>query len=173
MLTFITGGARSGKSALALRLAAGRGAPVVFVATATAGDDEMRDRIARHRAERPEDWTTVEEPVDLGGALTAAPAGSTVVVDCLSLWLFNVLHRDEEQIVADAVTHAALAHARSGDTIVVTNEVGSGIVPADPMTRRYRDLLGRVSAAWSLAADRAVLTVAGRVIELTHPDDLA
>src|SRR6185503_14956330 len=90
-LVLLLGGARSGKSRLAVRLARQRGGPVVFVATGEPGDDEMAERIARHRAERPPAWTTVEEPVALRDALAAAPDGATVVVDCLSLWVANLI----------------------------------------------------------------------------------
>lgn len=172
MLRLLTGGARSGKSSLAVRMAAARPDGVVYVATATAGDDEMAARIARHRAERPGGWETIEEPVDLRRPLAAAPSTATVIVDCLSLWLMNVLDHDDGQIEDDATVQAAAAAARGGLTIAVTNEVGSGIVPADPYTRRYRDLLGRVNALWSHAADEAYLVVAGRVVVLHAPGDV-
>src|ERR1700748_3009801 len=94
MLTFLLGGARSGKSSLALRLATAAGAPVVFVATGEAGDDEMAQRIARHQAERPAGWTTVEAPRNLLGALEATPADTCVIVDCLSLWVANVFESE-------------------------------------------------------------------------------
>lgn len=166
MLTVLVGGARSGKSALAVDLAARSGRPVVFVATATVGDEEMADRIARHRAERPADWTTVEEPLDLVAAFGRAGDDACVVVDCLSLWTMNAVDRSDGEVLALVGEQVARAHRRVGPTIVVGNEVGSGIVPGDPATRRYRDLLGRVNAAWARAADRAFLVVAGRVVPL-------
>lgn len=166
MLTVLVGGARSGKSALAVDLADRSGRPVVFVATATPGDEEMADRIARHRAERPEDWTTVEEPLDLVAAFDRAGDDACVVVDCLSLWTMNAVDRSDDEVLALVAEQVARAHRRVGPTIVVGNEVGSGIVPGDPATRRYRDLLGRVNAAWARAADRAFLVVAGRVVPL-------
>jgi adenosyl cobinamide kinase/adenosyl cobinamide phosphate guanylyltransferase len=163
-LVLLLGGARSGKSRLAVRLAAESGRPVVFVATGEAGDDEMADRIARHRDERPVEWTTVEEPIDLAGAIAAAPEGATLVVDCLSLWVANVFEtRDVEREAREA---AALAVART--TIAVTNEVGLGVVPATPLGRAYRDVLGRVNAIWAEAADEAYLVVAGRVLRLSE-----
>lgn len=166
MLTVLVGGARSGKSALAVDLADRSGRPVVFVATATPGDEEMADRIARHRAERPADWTTVEEPLDLVAAFDRAGDDACVVVDCLSLWTMNAIDRSDDEVLALVGEQVARAHRRVGPTIVVGNEVGSGIVPGDPATRRYRDLLGRVNAAWARAADQAVLVVAGRVVPL-------
>ena len=161
MLTVLLGGARSGKSALALRLAAETGRPVTFVATGEARDAEMAGRIAAHREERPADWSTVEEPVDLRGALERAAAGDTIVVDCLSLWVANLLERGLEPDDA-----AAVAAARSAPTIAVTNEVGLGIVPVTELGRAYRDLLGRVNAAWVELSDRALFVVAGRALEL-------
>ena len=157
MLTLLIGGARSGKSSLALELAAGE---VVFVATAEAGDAEMAARIDAHRAERPESWATVEAPRDLAGALRAAPADACVVVDCLTLWVANTMDEDA------AREAASVAASRRGDTIVVTNEVGMGIVPANELAREYRDLLGRVNALWADAADRVLLVVAGRTLEV-------
>jgi adenosylcobinamide kinase/adenosylcobinamide-phosphate guanylyltransferase len=157
-LVLYLGGARSGKSRLAVERAKASGAPVVFVATGEAGDDEMHDRIERHKAERPAAWTTIEEPIDLAGALTRAPVGATVVVDCLSLWVANG-GRGDEALQA--------ARSRVGLTLAVTNEVGMGIVPDNALARAYRDDLGRVNAAWAAAADEAWLVVAGRTLLLT------
>jgi len=163
-----TGGARSGKSSLALRCAAALVVPVVFVATGEAFDDEMRHRIALHRAERPPEWSTVEEPRELLAALEAVPAGSCVVVDCLSLWVSNLMLSDVEPAVieARAVEVAVVLAARSGPGVVVTNEVGSGIVPDNALARGYRDVLGRVNSAFSQRADDAFLAVMGRVVRL-------
>jgi adenosylcobinamide kinase/adenosylcobinamide-phosphate guanylyltransferase len=171
-LTLLLGGARSGKSALAIRLAVGTGAQVTFVATGAPGDDEMTARIERHRAERPEGWTTVEERAALTAALARLPGDECAVVDCLTLWLANVLERPDAEILDEAARAAAAASARPGATIVVSNEVGSGIVPADPATRRYRDLLGRVNATWASAASTAYLVVAGLALPLTPLDTL-
>lgn len=167
-LTLLLGGARSGKSALALRRASRSGAPVVFVATGEAGDDEMAARIARHRAERPPQWTTVEEPVQLAGALAACPTQACVVVDCLSLWVANVMGRDvgDREIERLAGEAAALAAGRRAATIAVSNEVGMGVVPEHRLGRRYRDVLGRVNALWAVAASEALLVVAGRTLRL-------
>jgi adenosyl cobinamide kinase/adenosyl cobinamide phosphate guanylyltransferase len=166
-LLVLLGGARSGKSTLAIRLAVESEAPVTFVATGEARDAEMAARIDQHRLERPGGWTTVEEPLDLLGSVRRARAG-TLVVDCLSLWAANALEHglDVEGHGADA---AGAAAGRAGLTIAVTNEVGLGVVPATALGRRYRDVLGRVNAAWVAAAERALLVVAGRVLELKEP----
>jgi adenosylcobinamide kinase / adenosylcobinamide-phosphate guanylyltransferase len=156
-LVLFLGGARSGKSRLAAERAADGGAPVVFVATGEAGDDEMAERIARHKGERPPEWRTVEEPLELERALRDVPDGATAVVDCLSLWVANVGE-------PPAVAHVAAA--RPGLTIAVSNEVGLGIVPANALARRYRDTLGRVNTEWAAAADEAYLVVAGRALRL-------
>jgi adenosylcobinamide kinase / adenosylcobinamide-phosphate guanylyltransferase len=163
-LVLLIGGARSGKSRLAVERAARAGLPVVFVATGEAGDDEMAARIAQHRRERPPEWTTVEEPAELARAIAAAPGADVLVVDCLSLWVANVFERIA---VEDAAAEAArLAAARPGPTIAVTNEVGLGIVPDNELARRYRDALGRVNAIWAAAAGEAYFVVAGRALRL-------
>jgi adenosylcobinamide kinase / adenosylcobinamide-phosphate guanylyltransferase len=163
-LVLLIGGARSGKSSLAVERAAREGLPVVFVATGEAGDDEMAARIAQHRRERPPEWTTVEEPAELALAVAAAPGADVLIIDCLSLWVANVFERIA---VEDAAAEAArLAAARPGLTIAVTNEVGLGIVPDNELARRYRDVLGRVNAIWAAAADEAYFVVAGRALRL-------
>ncbi len=163
-----TGGARSGKSSLALRCAAACAVPVVFVATGEAFDDEMRHRISLHKAERPSEWVTVEEPRELLSAVEAVPAESCVVIDCLSLWVSNLMLSDVESTVIEARALAVVGvlAARPGPGVVVTNEVGSGIVPDNALARGYRDVLGRVNAIFSLRADNAYLAVMGRVIHL-------
>ena len=157
-LVLYLGGARSGKSRLAVERAQASGGPVVFVATGAAGDEEMRDRLQRHQAERPAEWGTIEEPLDLAGALARVPGGATALVDCLSLWVANGGSGDEALEVA---------RTRDGLTLAVTNEVGMGIVPDNALARAYRDDLGRVNAAWAAAADEAWLVVAGRTLRLT------
>ncbi|MGH9177815.1 MAG: bifunctional adenosylcobinamide kinase/adenosylcobinamide-phosphate guanylyltransferase [Acidimicrobiales bacterium] len=172
-LTVVLGGARSGKSALAVRTATAQARPVAFIATAEPGDEEMAARIAAHRAERPFGWRTVEAPVDLDGALRDCPPGAFVIVDCLTLWVSNLVGQGRDGgVVAEAVRAAATAAGRAGPTVVVSNEVGSGIVPADAGTRRYRDLLGEVNAAFVAAAGRAVLMVAGRALPLSPAEGL-
>ena len=170
-LTLLLGGARSGKSALAERLAARSTGPVTVVATAQARDAEMAERIRRHRGQRPAGWRTVEEPFDLETALAEVPAGTYVLVDCLTLWVWNLVEQGltDEQVGRRARAASATAAARPGPTVVVSNEVGSGIVPADALSRRYRDLLGQVNAAWAAAADQTLLLVAGRALPLADP----
>ena len=179
---FVTGGARSGKSTFAEHLARDSGSPVVYLATMEAGDEELRDRIQRHRARRPASWTTIEEPLALADALASAPAETCVLVDCLSLWVTNrLMQLGTEEPTLDAVEalEAALdaevdailgaARDRSGDTIIVTNEVGAGLVPPYPLGRVYRDVLGRVNQHVSRKADRAWLLISGRPLELPPP----
>lgn len=161
-LTFLLGGARSGKSSLAIELASSWGGPVTVIATGEAGDDEMAARIEAHRAERPAGWTTVEEPVDLASALELAPADAAVIVDCVSLWVANVFDLDVEALNERAVA-AARQRARA---IVISNEVGLGVVPVSELGRRYRDVLGRVNAKWAAAADEAAFVVAGKMLRL-------
>jgi len=166
--TFLVGGARSGKSTLALRLARKSRRPVVFVATSEPRDEEMVERIERHRRERSPDWATVEAPLDLAGALGAAPEEACLVLDCLTLWTSNALEAGwSDSAVARAAEEVArLAAARISPTVVVSNEVGLGVVPDTPLGRRYRDLHGRVNAIFAEAAERACLVVAGRILEL-------
>jgi adenosylcobinamide kinase/adenosylcobinamide-phosphate guanylyltransferase len=167
---------RSGKSARALALAHDRsgGKPVLFVATAQALDDEMATRIAVHRGERPAHWLTLEEPQDLANALRArlkadADRPALVVVDCLTLWVSNILLAVDEDTDAEAMladrTRALLEvfwlHHATTPTIVVTNEVGLGVVPATSLGRRYRDALGRVNQIVAAAADEVILLVSG------------
>ena len=167
-LTLLLGGARSGKSTLALRRARACGGQILFVATAEARDADMGERIARHRAERDPSWATIEAPLDLAAALAAAPAEACVIVDCLTLWVANLLERGDgaAEVVDLAAAAAALAARRAGPTIAVSNEVGMGVVPASALGRRYRDLLGRVNATWAAAASEAALVVAGRPLWL-------
>ncbi|HKY24883.1 MAG TPA: bifunctional adenosylcobinamide kinase/adenosylcobinamide-phosphate guanylyltransferase [Gaiella sp.] len=168
-LVVLLGGARSGKSRLALELAGTTGADVTFVATAEALDEEMVDRIAAHRADRPSGWRTVEEPLDLARALASVDDEATCVVDCLSLWVSNLMLRGDDAAAVEsaAVTCAEAAAARRRAlTIAVTNEVGLGVVPATPLGRAYRDVLGTVNRIWVEACDRAAFVVAGRLLPL-------
>ncbi|WP_420451029.1 bifunctional adenosylcobinamide kinase/adenosylcobinamide-phosphate guanylyltransferase [Ilumatobacter sp.] len=169
----LVGGARSGKSSLAVEI--GRrhqatGSAVTVVATAPAVDDDMAARIERHRAERPAGWATIEEPVDLVGALGRS-GDDVAIVDCLTLWVSNLMWRgdgdDDIEILARRA--ASAAGDRAAPTIVVTNEVGLGVHPDTDLGRRYRDLLGRVNATWAAVADTTLLLVAGRALELHDP----
>ncbi|MGH2694080.1 MAG: bifunctional adenosylcobinamide kinase/adenosylcobinamide-phosphate guanylyltransferase [Actinomycetota bacterium] len=170
-LVFLTGGARAGKSKLAVELAASRSREVDFIATAEALDDEMAERIARHRAERPGHWRTLEEPVEIASALELLPEQACAVIDCLTLWVSNLMDRDfdDDDIEQRASALLSIARARTGLTVVVSNEVGAGIVPVHPEARRFRDLLGRANCLFAEAADRSLLVVAGRALSLADP----
>ncbi|MGH7913984.1 MAG: bifunctional adenosylcobinamide kinase/adenosylcobinamide-phosphate guanylyltransferase [Candidatus Binataceae bacterium] len=165
IVTLITGGARSGKSAYALALAQRMpGARRFFIATAEALDDEMRERIAHHRANRSADFTTIEEPIAIGAALSElASRADIIVVDCLTLWISNLLmaNRGDEDILAEARALGRATAEAPFASILVTDEVGAGIVPENAMARRFRDLLGWTNQALALAAERVELMVAG------------
>ncbi len=196
-LYFVTGGARSGKSRFAVRLAeaeAGHGRPVVFVATMEARDAELQTRVARHRAARPRAWSTVEAPLAPAPAVRGASDGVCVLLDCLSLWVSNMLlaalHADpatdegalpasiptdaqarlEARIGEEVDTLLAAIAARAGTTLVVSNEVGGGVVPPTALGRLFRDVLGSANQRVAGAADRAWLLVAGRALELPPAD---
>lgn len=140
----------------------------MFIATATADDEEMRARIERHRADRPRSWQTIEEPLDLEKPLLDAPAGTCVVVDCLNLWVSNLMLEGlaDDAIEERAAGAAKVAAGRPETTIAVSNEVGSSIHPATALGRRFVDLLGTMNVSWAGAADHAFLVVAGRKIAL-------
>jgi adenosylcobinamide kinase/adenosylcobinamide-phosphate guanylyltransferase len=167
-LTVLLGGARSGKSRLAVELALAAGGPVSYIATAEPLDEEMAERIALHRDERPGSWETLEEPCALANAVSRVGADRVLVVDCVSLWVANLLERgqDRGEILGHATRAADAAAARESATIVVSNEVGLGIVPSTPLGRAYRDLLGSVNREWVERADFAALVVAGRALPL-------
>ena len=164
VLVFLSGGARSGKSSIAVKAAAKQQTPVTVIATATAGDSEMAQRIAQHQGERPRHWALIEEPVDLLGAAASVNGDHTIIVDCLALWANNRLFDEAEQILDEAALLADLLAERRARAYVVSNEVGSGIVPADTVTRGFRDLLGSINQRMAQRADAAYLYVAGRLI---------
>jgi adenosylcobinamide kinase / adenosylcobinamide-phosphate guanylyltransferase len=159
-LTLVLGGARSGKSRHAEALAMATPSPWIYVATAEPFDDEMKARIAEHRMRRGETWRTIEVPLDLGGAIESAPAGAAVLVDCLTLWLNNLMYNGHDIDAETARLEATLA-ARQGPVVLVSNEVGSGIVPDNAQARRFRDLQGRLNQRIAARADHVVLLVAG------------
>jgi adenosylcobinamide kinase / adenosylcobinamide-phosphate guanylyltransferase len=165
-LTVVIGGARSGKSRLAERLVRGTGLPRVYVATAEAWDDEMRDRIAAHRDGRAADgWTTVEAPRDLAGTLALVPAGAAVLVDCATLWLSNHLLDGADLAAQEDWLMAALA-ACAAPVVVVTNEVGLSVVPDNALARRFRDAQGRLNQRLAAEAGLAVAVWAGLPVVL-------
>ncbi len=170
-MIFLVGGARSGKSKLAIALATKRDGPVRFVATARVDDDEMAQRIAIHRNQRPERWALVEEPIELATAIAEASEDESVVVDCLTLWISNLMLDHDDPVILEMID-AAVSAATRRQTIVISNEVGSGVVPMDPIARRFRDLHGWANQRFSSAADGAYLVVAGRAIRLGDTDDV-
>jgi adenosylcobinamide kinase/adenosylcobinamide-phosphate guanylyltransferase len=168
-LTLILGGARSGKSTHALRLAAARGSEVLFIATAEARDGEMAAKIERHRAERPSHWRTLEAPHAPAAALDRAPAAPVVVLDCVTLWVSNLLLVDGatwEAAVAELDALLAWYRRSDSELIVVSNEVGLGLVPGDPLSRAYREWLGWFNQRLAAEADRVYLLVAGLAIDV-------
>jgi len=169
--TVLLGGARSGKSDLAVRLAASSARSVVVVATAEARDEEMAERIRRHRAARPAPWKTLEEPLAVGEAIAGVDPEAFVVLDCVSLWVSNALESgvDDDRIAEDAGEIAECLRGRHGPAAVVTNEVGLGIVPVNALARRFRDVLGRVNVVFAAAAAQTFLVVAGKALPLEEP----
>ena len=159
-LTLVLGGVRSGKSRHAEVLIEAQGAAWRYLATAQALDDEMAERIALHRARRGTGWTTVEAPLDLAAALAETPDGQPVLVDCLTIWLSNVIGagRDPE---AEADRLAATLARPRGPWIAVSNEVGLGIIPENPLARSFADAAGRLNQTIAAEADHVVLMVAG------------
>jgi adenosyl cobinamide kinase/adenosyl cobinamide phosphate guanylyltransferase len=171
-LILLLGGARSGKSALAQRIGLAWGGDVVVIATGEPRDEDFARRIARHRAERPPAWRTVEEPLALAAAIGDVDDGAFLVIECLTLWVANLLAagRDEEAVLASAAGAARLAAGRAGPTVAVSNEVGLGVHPATPSGREFRDVLGRVNRSWAEAAEQSLLVVAGRALPLLAPE---
>jgi adenosylcobinamide kinase/adenosylcobinamide-phosphate guanylyltransferase len=172
MLTLVIGGARSGKSRFAQTLACQARRPA-YIATARAEDTEMAVRIARHREARPAHWVTIEEPLAVAGAIAAAARERDfVLLDCLTVWLSNFCweHREESdgEIEAGALAEVARVTeaAAASDVVLVTNEVGCGLVPESPVGRLFRDLQGWVNQEAARAAERVVQVVAGIPVEI-------
>ena len=163
MHELILGGVRSGKSRLAERLASGSGLPVTYIATASAGDAEMAERIAQHQADRPGHWTLVEEPLALASVLqTHAAENHCLLVDCLTLWLTNLLLTDDgERLASERVALLDVMPTLPGRLILVSNETGMGVVPLGELSRRFCDEAGRLHQALAQTCDRVILTVAG------------
>lgn len=159
-LTFLLGGARSGKSAHAERLVTAFPAPWAYIATAQAFDDEMVERIAQHRARRDERWRSLDEPLDVAKTLAFMPDGRPLLLDCLTLWLSNIMLAGRDVDGSSDALAAALSKPR-GPWFVVSNEVGLGIVPDTPLGRRFRDAQGRLNQKVAAAADEVLLMVAG------------
>jgi adenosylcobinamide kinase/adenosylcobinamide-phosphate guanylyltransferase len=163
--SLILGGARSGKSAYALRAAEAAGGSLVMVATAEAMDGEMSERIARHQAERGPKWRTVEAPIDLAAAIAALKSSDCAVVDCLTLWVSNLLMRGMtvSEEADDLIAALKTCPARLW---LVANETGLGIVPENALARRFRDEAGRLNQRLAAGADKVVMIVAGLPLAL-------
>ncbi|AZQ67290.1 bifunctional adenosylcobinamide kinase/adenosylcobinamide-phosphate guanylyltransferase [Silicimonas algicola] len=156
----VTGGARSGKSAIAEGLALKLPGRPVYIATAEARDGEMSERILRHRARRGDEWRTVEEPLDLVGVLQATDGDGARLVDCLTLWLSNLMEAGQDPVAEGEALARALA-AQRAPVILVTNEVGSGIVPDNALGRAFRDAAGELNQMIARASDDVYLAVSG------------
>ncbi len=174
-LVLISGGSRSGKSDFARQLAESLAGPHIFLATCPEVDDEMAERIRRHREQRRNSgWQTIEEPQDLTGALARCPDGATVLIDCLTMWIGNLMykaelqerHLDEDEVLEKAEQLADAARQHQGTVIMVTGEVGLGIVPDNRQARLYRDLVGCCNQCMGRRADRAYLLSCGIPLQL-------
>jgi adenosylcobinamide kinase/adenosylcobinamide-phosphate guanylyltransferase len=164
-VTLLIGGVRSGKSSLAVEIGCRHDGDVVFIATAEPFDDDLRERIAQHRQDRPH-WPTTEAFLDLGASIADAPDDALLIVDCITVWVGNELHHRGGVEATDVLV--ALA-GRNGPSVVITNEVGLGVHPETELGRRYRDDLGRVNQALAALATTTLLMVAGKAMRLNDP----
>lgn len=158
--TLVLGGAASGKSAFAENLCFQTQKNRVYIATAQAFDDEMRAKISDHQVQRGADWTTIEAPLDVGAALQTCPAGSVVLLDCATLWLSNVLLAEQDVAAQSDALCAAIA-ACPAQVVVVSNEVGHGIVPDNALARQFRNAQGRLNQMLAAQAGVVVQVIAG------------
>lgn len=172
-MIFLLGGARSGKSRLAVSIASGIERPVRLIATARVEDEEMARRVEEHRNHRPPEWTVVEEPIDVGRAVVDTPDDDTIVIECVTLWLSSLMtDRDDEEILGMVDAAIMAVNRRSGESIVVSNEVGAGVVPMHSLARRFRDMQGGINQRFAQAARSAYLVVAGRALRLGDAEDV-
>lgn len=179
MLTLVLGGARSGKSRYAQSLCESS-SRVIYIATAdsgeTAADQEMAERIARHRSDRPVEWGTVEEPLDLSRAVREAPHDATLLIDCATIWISNLMRRFKDEpaaeqhrlifaevdyLLATVRERAGKSTGAAGEIVIVSNEVGGGLVPEHPVARAFRDLQGFANQRLAEAADKVIIIFAG------------
>jgi adenosylcobinamide kinase/adenosylcobinamide-phosphate guanylyltransferase len=170
-IIFITGGARSGKSNLAVQIAENAKGGVAFIATAQSGDEEMKERIRLHKESRPEDWTTIEEPLNIASAIAEVKGHKVIIIDCLTLLLSNLMFENngsnsEDEIMNKIRDMIQAARDFDGTTIVVSNEVGMGIVPENELARRFRDLAGKANQIMAADADEVYICFAGIPIKL-------
>ncbi|MBU2102177.1 MAG: bifunctional adenosylcobinamide kinase/adenosylcobinamide-phosphate guanylyltransferase [Candidatus Omnitrophota bacterium] len=169
-MTFILGGARSGKSRYAAEIAKKLGKKTIFIATAAALDDEMKERIRLHKISRPKGWGLIEEPMDLSGVIVGLkPTYDVAIIDCIGLWVCNLLMADMKD---DAIEKrikkltGSIFKAKAGLVVIVSNEVGGGIVPADPLSRRFRDLLGLANQMIAAKAESVIVMQAGIPVKI-------
>jgi adenosylcobinamide kinase/adenosylcobinamide-phosphate guanylyltransferase len=168
-IIFITGGARSGKSRLAESIAEGFGAPLCYIATGQAKDTEMAERIASHRARRGDTWQTVEEPLELARTISCRDGHcKAMLVDCITLWITNLLllHNDPDPVLREVRALVELFPDLRTSLILVSNEVGMGIVPENALARTFRDLAGKVNEILAAAADEAHVMFSGIPLRL-------
>lgn len=166
---FVTGGSRSGKTSAALQMAEASEGPLLYIATAEALDDEMKARIEAHQRERGDRWTTLEETLDLAGAIRKSEGYGAILIDCLTLWTSNMMHvhnGDPGAVETRLADFAQVLSERKANVVIVTNEVGMGIVPAGKLSREFRDLAGKINRKISLLSDEAYLVVSGRLLKL-------
>jgi len=160
-VTLVLGGARSGKSSFAERMTVAHPRGCVYLATAEVGDEEMAERVRRHRARREANWRMVEAPLDIAGALVAeTEQGAAVLVDCLTLWLSNLMAGGRDPGQETEALVRALGQV-GGPVVFVSNEVGQGIVPMNPDARAFRDYAGQLHQTIAAAADRVIFVIAG------------
>ncbi|MCK5708231.1 MAG: bifunctional adenosylcobinamide kinase/adenosylcobinamide-phosphate guanylyltransferase [Candidatus Aureabacteria bacterium] len=162
-IIFITGSVRSGKSDLAVRLAKERSKKVVFLATCKPADDEMRERVDKHKKERPKDWGTIEEEKEIASVIANSKADQTIIIDCLTLWISNLLMSGlTEQEIKEKIGELIDALQKTySTTILVSNEVGWGIVPENKIARMFRDIMGRLHQRIGCVSDEVYLVVSG------------
>jgi adenosylcobinamide kinase/adenosylcobinamide-phosphate guanylyltransferase len=175
-LIFVIGGARSGKSRYASDMAKSEGKKTVFIATAAALDDEMKERIRLHKLSRPKGWGLIEEPVNLSRTLLGLkPACGVAIIDCVGLWVSNLLMADlKDKDIGKIINKLGsdIRTARAGLVIIVSNEVGEGIVPGDPLSRRFRDLVGTANQVLAAKADEVIVMHAGIPVKIKTPSTL-
>lgn len=162
---FVVGGGASGKSAYAERVVRGFGKPKTYIATLQPYDDEMRDKVIKHRSDRGPDWTTVEAPMDLTGALTVTRSDHIVLIDCMTLWLTNVMLA-ERDVRREIDAFLTVLTEREGDVVIVSNEVGMGIVPDNALARRFRNAQGGLNQRLAAVCDPVVTVIAGLPLAL-------
>ena len=169
-ITFILGGARSGKSRYAEEIAKKHGKKTVFIATAAALDEEMKERIRLHKISRPKEWATIETPINLSGVIAGMkPIYGTAIIDCVGLWISNLLMANmKDKMIEKRIKELAggVLKSKADLVIIVSNEVGEGIVPADPISRRFRDLVGLANQIIAAKADTVIMMRAGIPIKI-------